>query len=186
MRSFGKARRGDAAKGRGYAKASRHTPFLHKEVRGRFTHRHPVTPRQRGATPVEHTLNQEPIPTTTKHHSIPPIPPPHHLASQHSRLDLFQTHSIPFVSSTAPCGDGPNLPHHAPPRQAGICRTMRICWTPSRPMFTGLPSEMRQTTQEFVRFSKPRFRIPNLGMAYAKHRTSNVSPWGDRTSSVRC
>ena len=23
----------------------------------------------------------------------------------------------------------PNLPHHHPPRQAGICRTMRICWT---------------------------------------------------------
>ena len=43
-------------------------------------------------------------------------------------------------------------------------------------MFTGLHSEMRQTVQEFVRFSKPRFRIPNLGMAYAKHRTSNVSP----------
>jgi hypothetical protein len=31
----------------------------------------------------------------------------------------------------------------------------------------------------------PRSRIPNPGMAYAKDRTSNVSPWGDRTSIVR-
>jgi hypothetical protein len=34
-------------------------------------------------------------------------------------------------------------------------------------------------------FPDPKPRIPNLGMAYAKHRTSNVSPWEDRTSSVR-
>ena len=34
-------------------------------------------------------------------------------------------------------------------------------------------------------FPDPRSRIPNPGMAYGKDRTSNVSPWEDRTSSVR-
>lgn len=59
-------------------------------------------------------------------------------------------------------------------------------------MFTGLHSEMRQTTQEFVRFSRPpipRSQIPNPESSYAvwqKDRTSNVAPWRDRTSSVRC
>jgi hypothetical protein len=60
---------------------------------------------------------------------------------------------------------------------------MRICWTPSRPMFTGLHSEMRQTAPQFVRFSNPpipdpRSRIPNHGMRYGKDRTSSVAPWG--------
>jgi hypothetical protein len=34
-------------------------------------------------------------------------------------------------------------------------------------------------------FPDPKPRIPNPGMAYGKDRTSNVSPWGDRTSNVR-
>ena len=94
----------------------------------------------------------------------------------HAHCSLFVVH----------CSDT-NLPHHAPPRQAGIFRTMKICWTPSRPMFTGLHSEMRQTTLEIVRFSKPpipRSRIPNPGMAYGiGHPMSH--PREDRTSSVR-
>lgn len=41
--------------------------------------------------------------------------------------DLISSKLTAFlsVSSTAPCGDDQNLPHHPPSRQAGICRTMR-------------------------------------------------------------
>lgn len=41
------------------------------------------------------------------------------------------------------------------------------CWTPSRPMFTGLHSEMRQTAPQFVRFSRPRSQIPKSEIGYA-------------------
>lgn len=35
-------------------------------------------------------------------------------------------------------------------------------------MFTGLHSEMRQTTQQFVRFSESRIQNPKSGMGYGR------------------
>jgi len=63
----------------------------------------------------------------------------------------------------------PNLPHHAPPRQAGICRTT------GKSMDT-IPTNVHGPPSKTPPFPDPKPRIPNLGMAYAKHRTSNVAP----------